>query len=255
MGKDRPRGQAQGRVLNPDDLTGRPEGVRSRKVHGRRQGRPLRPGRKALLDNALPEIALRLPAPGARLDPATLFDPPPADLWLEIGFGSGEHLAAQAAAHANIGFIGCEPFLNGVTTFLKHAADRSLRNVRVFSDDARLVLEALPDASLGRAFILHPDPWPKKRHHRRRIVSQPVLDELARVLRPGAELRLATDHAEYGEWMLDQLAQTPHFRLVEQWRTPDRPDVADWPNSRYEQKALSVGIPCLYLKSVRRESA
>ncbi len=246
MGKDRPGEGPEGGVLTAAEGPRKP-----RTVYGRRQGRPIRAGRQLLLDNLLPQITVPLPADGGRLDPSALFAATLRDLWLEIGFGGGEHLAALARANPDIGFIGCEPFLNGVSTLLKQVADHDLRNVRILGDDARLVLAALPDASLGRAFVLHPDPWPKKRHHRRRIVSQPVLDELARVLRPGAELRLATDHAEYGEWMLAELAQTPHFSLVRQWRTPERPDVADWPNSRYEQKALKAGVPCSYLRAVR----
>jgi tRNA (guanine-N7-)-methyltransferase len=248
VGKDRPGEGPEGGVLISADAPRHPQ----RTVYGRRLGRPIRAGRQRLLDDLLPTITVPLPADGARLDVPALFDPPLRDLWLEIGFGGGEHLAALATAHPDTGFIGCEPFLNGVSTLLKHVAERGLRNVRILGDDARLVLAALPDAGLGRASILHPDPWPKKRHHRRRIVNQKVLDELARVLRPGAELRLATDHAEYGEWMLAELAATPHFDLVQQWRTPARPDSADWPNSRYEQKALKAGVPCLYLRTVRK---
>jgi tRNA (guanine-N7-)-methyltransferase len=248
VGEDRPGEGAEGGVLSPDDGAAR----KPRTVYGRRQGRPIRAGRQRLLDDLLPQITVKLPPEGGRLDPAALFTPPLDDLWLEIGFGGGEHLAALAQARSGTGFIGCEPFLNGVSTLLKHITDHGLGNVRILGDDARLVLAALPDDTLGRAFILHPDPWPKKRHHRRRIVCQPVLDELARTLRPGSELRLATDHAEYGEWMLAEMAATPHFTLVEQWRTPGRPDPADWPPSRYEQKALRQGIPCLYLKAVRK---
>ena len=205
-----------------------------------------------MLTGVLPGLKVDLPPEGERRDPRGFFAVPPADVWLEIGFGNGEHLVAHAVARPDIGIIGCEPFLNGVTACLKQVTDAGLTNVRVMADDARFVLEALAEASLGRVFILHPDPWPKARHHKRRIVSPPILADLARVMRPGAELRLATDHADYAEWMQAEMTATPDFTVTAQWRTPERPEVHDWPASRYEQKALAQGIPCLYIKAVRR---
>ena len=136
-----------------------------RVLYGRRQGPRLRTGARALLERQLPRVAFTLP-PGQALDPRQLFAPPPTALWLEIGFGGGEHLAAQAAAHSDIGLLGVEPFINGVAKLLRTVEQQGLANVRVLMDDARLLLAALPDASLARAFVLFPDPWPKARHHK-----------------------------------------------------------------------------------------
>ena len=176
-------------------MSTRRDGTSPGRLYGRRQGRPLRVGKRHLIDELLPKIAVRLAAearPGS-LDPTTLFADPPDDVWLEVGFGGGEHLAAQAGAHPTVGFIGAEPFINGVASLLKTIDRDGGANIRILMDDARPLLAALRPASIGRAFILFPDPWPKKRHWKRRIVCRAVLDELARVLRPGAELRLATD--------------------------------------------------------------
>lgn len=172
-----------------------------------------------------------------------------------MGFGGGEHLAAQAAAHPETGFVGCEPFLNGVAKFLVRAEDEALGNVRVFADDARLLLDALPDACVGRAFVLFPDPWPKARHHRRRFIAPGNLDALARVLRDGAELRMASDDMGYVRWMLFHTLGHGAFdwtaRGAADWR--ERPD--DWPATRYEAKALERGARCAYLRFRRRPRA
>src|SRR5690242_18163288 len=134
-----------------------------REWRGRRQGRPLRPRRQDLMDRLLPRLRVTPPPPGAFLDPFALFPHRPREIWLEIGFGSGEHLAEQAQRHPDVGFIGCEVFVNGVAALLDHIDRRGLANLRLFDDDARLLLPALPDACLTRAFLLFPDPWPKAR--------------------------------------------------------------------------------------------
>jgi tRNA (guanine-N7-)-methyltransferase len=228
-----------------------PDGVRS-SFFGRRHGRRLRPGRSRRLDSLLPRLRLVMPAEGEALDPAALFKPAVVDVWLEIGFGRGEHLAAMAAANPEIGFIGCEPYVNGVANLLVLVEQLRLGNVRIFDDDARLVLSRLPEASLGRIALLFPDPWPKKRHASRRFVSPENLDSLARVLRDGAELRIATDDPLLVRWMLAALIAHPQFawlpRGPEDWRV--RP--ADWPPTRYEQKAVERGARCTYLRVVRR---
>src|SRR5262249_9683178 len=134
-----------------------------RRFYGRRKGRPLRKGQQHLIDTLLPRVALALPETGT-LDPRALFPGRPEQIWLEIGFGGGEHLAEQARAHPEIGLIGCEVFLNGIATLLTQVASLGLGNVRVYPDDARDLLDALPPASLDRVFLLFPDPWPKRRH-------------------------------------------------------------------------------------------
>lgn len=210
-----------------------------RRIYGRRRGRKLRAGRRALMDTLLPQLRIALP-PTGMLDAATLV-PHAKDLWLEIGFGAGEHLAAQARAHPDVAVLGAEVFENGIAKLLAAIERDGLANVRLFVDDARLLLACLPDRSLGRAFILYPDPWPKERHKKRRIVAPETLDQLARTLRPGAELRVATDDADYAAWIADALAGRPDFVVLAcvegDW--PDRP--ADWPATRYEQKAVAAG--------------
>jgi tRNA (guanine-N7-)-methyltransferase len=219
-------------------------------TYGRRRGRRLRPGQRALLDALLPEVAID-PASAGSLDPQALFVPAPGQVWLEIGFGGGEHLAAQAAANPQAGLIGCEPFVNGVVSLLGHVSERGLRNVRIWQGDARTLVARLPDASIRRAFILFPDPWPKARHHKRRLIAPAFLDALARVLAPGAELRVATDDMDYLAWSLERLTAHPAFRWCARgpadWR--DRP--ADWPPTRYEQKAIAAGRKPAYLRFVR----
>ena len=215
---------------------------------GRRRGRRLRTGQQALLTDLLPQVAIKAP------ETAALFTPP-REVWLEIGFGGGEHLAAQAASHLGIGFIGCEPFVNGVVSLLAQVKAQALGNVRIWQGDARALLAGLPDGSIARAFILFPDPWPKARHHKRRLITASFLDELARILRSGAELRLATDDGDYLAWMLERLTAHRAFAWTARgpgdWR--DRP--ADWPATRYEAKALAAGRRPAYLRFVRTNSA
>ena len=221
------------------------------RVYGRRRGRPLRTGRQSLLETLLPRLAVPLPAAGA-LDPAAMFDRPMRALWLEVGFGGGEHLAWQAAAHPDVGLIGAEVFLNGVAQLLGHISADPPPNLRLIPDDVRPLLDALPDAALDRVFVLFPDPWPKTRHHRRRFVQPANLDRLARTMRDGGELRLASDHMEYVRWMLFHLLRHGAFEWLaagpEDWRV--RPD--DWPETRYEAKAKRRGLRPVYLRFRRR---
>jgi tRNA (guanine-N7-)-methyltransferase len=206
-----------------------------RRLYGRRRGRPLRVGQRALFETLLPPLCFAVPESGA-LDPRGLFADTIREIWLEVGFGAGEHLAYQAAAHPDCGIIGSEVFEPGIAHLLTEVRDRPLGNVRLFIDDARLVIAALAPESLGRAFILHPDPWPKERHKKRRIISRETLDHLAVALRDEAELRVATDDADYGEWIAERLAAHPDFAPL---LTEPRP--ADWPPTRYELKAQTQG--------------
>jgi len=213
----------------------------------------LRAGLAAVIEGDLPEREVALPPAGSTLPVGALF-PQARALWLEIGFGGGEHLVAQAAAHPDVGFLGVEVFLNGLASCLRDCRTRGLANVRVFRGDARLLLPALPAASVEKVFLLFPDPWPKARHHKRRFVQPDALDELARVLVPGGEFRLATDDSGYAVWMLRHLMADRNFSWgaagPEDWRR--RP--ADWPPTRYERKALAAGKPTCYL-SFRRVPA
>jgi tRNA (guanine-N7-)-methyltransferase len=205
-----------------------------RKLYGRRKGPKPSAHKEELRRTLLPKLALRLVC---GVDPRTYFDGVD-DVWLEIGFGAGEHLLALARAHPHVGLIGAEPYEAGVAKLLSHMADDPPPNVRIHEGDARQIIEALPDACLGRVFILFPDPWPKTRHHKRRFIQTEMLDQLARVMKQGAELRFASDDAGYAEWTLERVLAHPAFAWTAKgpsdWRT--RPP--DWPQTRYEAKAL-----------------
>lgn len=222
---------------------------RSPRIHGRRRGHALRRGQQDLMEEQLPRLRLDLDTPP---DIECLFSGEIADLWLEIGFGGGEHLAFQAGEHPDIGFIGCEPFINGIAKLLARIEADGLGNVRLHDQDARDLLAWLPERSLGRAFILYPDPWPKKRHWKRRIVSGETVAELARVMKPGAELRIASDIPDYIDWILRHVLRHDAFawtaRRPADWRQP----FADWPGTRYEAKALREQRTPVYLTFVRR---
>ncbi len=204
--------------------------------YGRRKGRPLRKGRQFLFDELLPRLTIPLSAPGT-LDPAALFEPRKRAVWLEIGFGGGEHLAHQAEEHPGIGFLGCEVFEAGIASCLSHIAERHLENVRLHPEDARVLLTALQPRSLDRVFLLFPDPWPKRRTAKRRVVNRDNLDRLAELIEPGGELRIASDDPTYIEWTLQQVPVHPAFQWVAQspvdWQ--DRP--TDSIETRYEKKA------------------
>ena len=222
---------------------------KEKRLYGRRKGPKLSAYQAGLLETLLPRISLK---PQSGIDPKSCFSPAAArEVWLEIGFGAGEHLVAQAAANSDIGLIGVEPYVAGMAKLLARLAARQLHNVRVYHGDARDVMDALPDASIGRVFVLFPDPWPKKRHHKRRFISGETLDRLARVMRPGAELRFASDDRGYVVWALESLMVHACFRWIakcpQDWRT--RP--ADWPETRYEAKAKQAGRVCTYLRFVR----
>lgn len=242
-------------AAEPDDAAGGgaavggPPGAR-RLLYGRRGGPRLRPGRKRLLEELLPRLRIELPEAG-RLEPRGLFPRPVAALRLEIGFGGGEHLEAEAAAHPETGFLGVEPFVAGVARLLSGIRARGLDNVRILVDDARLLLRALPDGSLARVDVLFPDPWPKARHHKRRIVAPATLAEIARVLEPGGELRLATDDPGYARWMLEAVLGERRLEWLAEraadWRTP----WPDRPVTRYEAKALAAGRRPVYLRCRR----
>jgi tRNA (guanine-N7-)-methyltransferase len=202
----------------------------------------------------LPRLAINFP-PSGYLDTAALFDAARASIWFEIGFGGGEHLAQLAEQHPRIGFIGCEVFENGIVKLLAQIERRRLYNIRIFPDDARLIMAAMPPASVARTFILFPDPWPKRRQHKRRIVSRPTLDGLAEIMTDDAELRVATDDADYLSWILERITTHPAFEWLARrpgdWR--ERPP--DWPPTRYEAKARAAGRSPAFLRVRRRPRA
>ena len=220
---------------------------------GRRKGKTLRSYHAGLMQSLLPKV--EIDAEAVREHPMSLFPDRCKDLWLEIGFGSGEHLADDAARHRDIAFIGCEPFVNGVAKLLAHIDQERLDNIRVFAGDAREVIAALPQRSLARVNILYPDPWPKTRQKKRRFISDESLIALAHTMQTGAELRFATDIDDYSAWTLGRILRSPHFdwrqRNSEDWLTP----WPFWPSTRYEAKALREGRRPVYLTFVRNASS
>lgn len=223
-----------------------------RNLYGRRHGKKLKPTQRRLLDGLLPR--LRVPgvdrggAPDRRpLDLAVLFGAA-RPIWLEIGFGGGEHLVAQARTNPDVGLIGCEPFVNGVAMALRRIEEEGVGNVRLHPGDARDLIECLPAAAIGRVFLLYPDPWPKARHHRRRFMNPENLALLAPAMALGAELRVATDIPDYAGHAREAVAAGVGFR--DATGDPFRP-WAGWPGTRYEAKALKAGRVPQYLTFVR----
>jgi tRNA (guanine-N7-)-methyltransferase len=215
---------------------------------GRIKSRAIKPLQAALFDSLLPSIAVPDPAQGP-IDPMALM-PEAKEAWLEIGFGGGEHLAAQAARHPDAVMIGCEPFLNGVASLLRHIDEGGLKNIRVHGDDARAVVEALPDGSLDRIMILFPDPWHKARHNKRRLIQPEFAVQLAVKLKPGGRLRFVTDWKDYAGWALERFLATPG--LV--WQADEASDWKVAPDdhvvTRYEEKRLGDTDP-LFLEFVK----
>ena len=237
----------------------RADGAPWRNFYGRRQGKKLRRNRRVLLETRL--AALAPPGVGweenpgrAPLDLSALF-PAAQAVWLEIGFGAGEHMIATAAAHREIGLIGCEPFVNGVAALLAGVERAGLSNLAVHAGDARDLLDVIPAGALGRVYLLYPDPWPKRRHWRRRFVRPDNLDALARVMAPGAELRFATDIDDYVRHTLEHLAARAEFAWTAERAADWREPWPGWPGTRYEAKALREGRRPTYLIFRRTEAA
>ncbi len=230
----------------PNDPRRRDDG---RAFFGRRVSHKLRAGREASVSALMP--TLRVPAADGPLDPRALFAAPVRGVWLEIGFGGGEHLLARAKENPDIGFIGCEAYIDGVARLVGALERERIGNVRIHDADAIDLIQRLPDASLDRIYLLYPDPWPKRRQRKRRFVSDERLAELARVLKRGGEFRFATDIDDYAAWVLARALRSPDWRWTAtraaNWLTP-------WPNwmsTRYEAKALREGRVASYLTFAR----
>ena len=173
------------------------------------------------------------------------------DVWLEIGFGAGEHLLWQARQNPRIGLIGCEPFVDGVVKVVTAVHEEGLANLRLYDDDARHLLAWLPDATIARAFVLFPDPWPKTRHKKRRLVAPMFVRDLARVLKPGGEFRFATDIGDYARTGLVSILHSNLFQWLASGPADWQSRTSDWPPTRYEAKAQTAGRRCYYFRFLR----
>ncbi|HEX3114199.1 MAG TPA: tRNA (guanine(46)-N(7))-methyltransferase TrmB [Bradyrhizobium sp.] len=217
---------------------------------GRRKGHKLRSHQADLIEHLLPRLALDIGQPGPS-DLAGLFDPPAGDVRLEIGFGGGEHLTAEARALPDTGFIGCEPYVNGMAKILTKIEAHNIGNVRLFAGDAAELLAWAPPRSLGRIDLIHPDPWPKRRHWKRRFVQDATVAAMARVLKPGGEFRFVSDIDDYCAWTLAHLARSSDFvwtaERASDWKLP----WADYTMTRYGAKAEREGRQAAYLRFVR----
>jgi tRNA (guanine-N7-)-methyltransferase len=220
-------------------------------LYGRQKGKPLSARRSRLMATLYKALAINLSAPAAE-GLSSLFPAPVGAVRLEIGFGGGEHLIHEATGTPNVGFIGVEPFAAGMAKAVSAIDHTGLRNIRLFDGDAAHLLDWLPPASLDRVDLLYPDPWPKRRHWKRRFVSQDNLDRLSRVIAPGKLLRFASDIPSYVEWTLLHLAKRDDFEwtaeTADDWRRP----FPGWPGTRYEAKAIAAGRRPAYLAFRRR---
>lgn len=227
--------------LNQDNA----EKTSYRKIWGRRQGRPLKVNQKRVLEEVLPQVQIKLEEEQSqRIDPSLLF-PNSKKYVLEVGFGGGEHLINRAKEEPESGFIGCEPFITGVASLLEDIETFQIKNIKVVIDDARWLLQRLPNESLDQIYILFPDPWPKKRHNKRRIVHDETIDDFSRVLKPGGQLIMATDISEYATWMKEVLSKRSEF-TSQPWdmysdSLAPYPRPKGWLITRYEKKGIDAG--------------
>lgn len=210
--------------------------MHKRKVHGRHSARPLKTQKKELYTSLLPELTY------------TGLNAEQKETFLEIGFGGGEHLAQQAEKKPSSFFIGCEPFVNGVASLLKHINDRGLENIRIFDNDVHLLLESInqPEVFDG-VYLLFADPWPKKRHYKRRFVQDDTINRIHSLLKKDACWYIATDHEDYRQWILEKFDQHKHLFTQIRQDIYLRPSSTDWPITRYEQKAIDENRPCGYM--------
>jgi tRNA (guanine-N7-)-methyltransferase len=235
---------------DPDNHDAPDDGVEAHphgSFFGRRKGHKLRSHQADLIENLLPRLAIDI-AGASPPDLAGLFDAPPDDIRLEIGFGGGEHLIAEAQAFPELGFIGCEPYVNGMAKILAQIEAHNIGNIRLFAGDAAELLAWLPPRSLTRIDLIHPDPWPKRRHWKRRFVQDATIAAMARALKPHGEFRFVSDIEDYCAWTLAHLARSPDLiwtaERASDWRQP----WADYTMTRYGRKAEREGRRAAYLR-------
>src|SRR5258705_10301721 len=237
------RNGAKADASSDDGVASQPRGS----FFGRRKGHKLRAHQADLIAHLLPRLALDIGTPAPE-NLADVFGGPLDDVRLEIGFGGGEHLVAEALAFPHVGFIGCEPYVNGMAKILAQIEAHSIGNIRLFAGDAAELLAWLPERSLSRIDLIHPDPWPKRRHWKRRFVQDATVAAMARVLKPHSEFRFVSDIDDYCAWTLAHLARAPDFvwtaERADDWRLP----WADYTMTRYGRKAEREGRHAAYLR-------
>lgn len=224
-------------------------------VFGRRKGHRLSPRQRSLLENLLPTLSI---SPPDEADFATRLSETRsgyAGLWLEIGFGKGEQLAAMAAEHDDVLFIGCEPYINGIASLLGKIEDSGLKNILIYPGDAADILDKMPEAAIERAFVIHPDPWPKRRHWKRRFINPRTVAALARTIADNGTLHIASDDASYLTWTLMHLGHQPALEWTAESAQDWRRRPAGWPLTRYARKAETEGRKSIYLNFRRRPRA
>ena len=251
MGKDRHCRQDQITDLSLDHDPTHQTG-QAGAFFGRRHGKKLRKEQAQSLAGLFPQLAIDCQKP---IVPAQNFPEPKNGYWLEIGFGGGEHLLRNAQAHPDIGHFGCEPFINGLAKLVLAIGRTGLDNIRLHDDDAVHVLTQLPDASLDRIYLLYPDPWPKRRHHKRRFVSEATLAHFARVLKPDGLFCFASDIDHYVGWTLARILKSEHFEWLAESASDWKRPWDGWQSTRYEAKALREGRTPSYITARRRGSA
>ncbi|HAU28800.1 MAG TPA: tRNA (guanosine(46)-N7)-methyltransferase TrmB [Rhodospirillaceae bacterium] len=232
-------------------MTQNTENPTPHRLYGRRMGRRLHETRSHALETGLPELGITLPENGGGIDPFSLFHMQVSEVWLEVGFGNGEHLIEQLKANPNVGIIGCEPFMNGVSALLNDVPADMRGRLAIYPDDAAALLDRLPENCISRTFVLFPDPWPKKRHRKRRFIREENLDRLARTMKDDAELRMGTDIRELGFWMFIHTARHGAFHFLQKGPHEWRRRTPDWPETRYEQKGIAAGRRPVYLRFAR----
>ena len=231
--------------------------MEDKRFYGRRKGKPIKVSRQRLIDELLPKVSVSKPDSEQVLDVSQIFGISPREVWLEVGFGGGEHVAELAKMYPDVGIIGAEPFMNGVASLLSHLNGSHMKqaihsdleegradNVRIWPDDIRPLFPHFPSASFERIFVLYPDPWPKARHAERRFINQKNLPILARLLSDAGRLYVATDVVAYAEWAVEQVALSG---LFVQENTDISIPPMDWVPTRYEKKGIAAGRKPIYL--------
>ncbi len=211
--------------------------------YGRRKGKSLSKSKDSLIVNDLNKVKFT----------QDMLDPDKKH-WLEIGFGGGEHITQQALANKDIQFIGAEPFINGVASLLQHIKQHNITNIAIWDDDVTTLMDKLPLQCIEQTFLLFPDPWPKLRHHKRRFVNATTITSLAKIMKIGATLTIASDHQEYIAWIIEHMRKQMYFDAQFDYSSPPTLPPQNWYQTRYEQKALNQNIRCTYMQFTRNSS-